>query len=236
MVMDKKSIAFNMISMQSAWEEDLRLLGIKLINVDDFTELFARLLFTVGVIFVIIQFMYARNSQRKDYYFSFFAVGITVFLLSYLLNSVKLELGFALGLFAIFGIIRYRTNTIPIKEMTYMFVVIGVAVINALANSKVSYAELLLTNMFIVGGLFILEKRLILKTEQEMNMLYDKIENLHSGHTEEVLKDIRSKTGMNIHRYRINKIDFLRDMAELTVFYYENGHKSKSDAHDENNR
>ncbi len=223
--MDRRTAMMDMMILQTEWEEKLRVLGIKLINVNDFVELVARLLFTVLIIFIIVQFMYARNSNRKDYYFSFFAVGIIVFLLSFLLNSVKLELGFALGLFAIFGIIRYRTDTIPIKEMTYMFVVIGVAVINALANKKVSYSELFMTNAFIIAGLWILEKRLILKTEQNMNMLYEKIENIHSSKSETLLEDLRNRTGINIHRYQIRKIDFLRDVAELTVFYYENGQK-----------
>ena len=106
-----------------------------------------------------------------------------------------------------------------------MFVVIGVAVINALSNKKVSYVELLMTNMFIVGGLWILEKRLILKTEHEMNMLYEKIENIHSNQNEELLADLRNRTGIRIHRYKINRVDFLRDVAELTVFYYENGNR-----------
>jgi lipid-A-disaccharide synthase-like uncharacterized protein len=224
--MNKGTFDINMMTMQTNWEEQLRFLGIKLINANDFFELVLRLLFTVFIIFIIVQFLYARNSKRKDYYFSFFAVGITIFLLSYLLNSVKLEIGFALGLFAIFGIIRYRTDTIPIKEMTYMFVVIGVAVINALSNKKVSYVELIMTNTFIVGGLWILEKRLTLRTEHEMNMLYEKIEYIHSTQKDHLLADLRNRTGIHIHRYRINRIDFLRDVAELTVYYYENGNTS----------
>ena len=145
------------LSELTSWEENLRFLGIKIINVADFTELLIRLTLNVFVSFLVVHYMYARNSRRKDFYFSFLAVGTVVFLLSFLLNSVKLELGFALGLFAIFGIIRYRTNAIPIKEMTYLFICIGVSVINALANKKVSMAELAFTNVAILVVTYLLE-------------------------------------------------------------------------------
>lgn len=213
----------NLFLLTSSWEESLRLFDIKLINVTDFFELMLRLLITAILIFVIVHFMYGKNSNRKDYYFSFFSVGVAVFLLCFLLNSVKLELGFALGLFAIFGIIRYRTDTIPIKEMTYMFIVIAVAVINALANKKVSYAELTLTNAVIILGLWLLEKHLKLRTEKEVSLTYEKIENIHTLNSEKLLQDLRDRTGINIHRFEIKDIDFLKDIAELTVYYYENG-------------
>lgn len=204
------------------WEDKWYLFDIKLINIADFTELVLRFMFTIAVIFIIVNYMYAKHSNRKDYYFTFFSVGLTVFLLSFLLNSVKLELGFALGLFAIFGIIRYRTYTVPIKEMTYMFVVIGIAVINALANKKISYAELFLTNGVIITGVWLLERYLLLRAEHAVDMIYEKIENIHSSNKEQLLEDLRRRTGIDIHRYKVNKIDFLKDTAELTVYYYEN--------------
>ncbi|HBY54872.1 MAG TPA: DUF4956 domain-containing protein, partial [Marinilabiliales bacterium] len=145
--------------------EEVKLFDIQLINLSDSAELFVRFAFNTLVLFMLIKVLYARHSNRKDFFFSYFAIGITVFLLCFLLESVKLELGFALGLFAVFGIIRYRTDAIPIKEMTYLFVVIGVSVINALANKKISYTELLVTNLAIVAGLYALEKVLRLKQE-----------------------------------------------------------------------
>ncbi len=191
--------------------------------------LLANLLITATIIFVILQFIYAKNSKRKDYYFSFFAVGITVFLLCYLLNNVKLELGFALGLFAIFGIIRYRTDAIPIKEMTYLFVVIGVAVMNALVNDSTGRIVLYITDLAIIGFLWILEKWLCLKSEQEIFLVYDNTENIHGDNNQQLLKDLRARTGIKIHRYKINKVDFLKDVVDLTAYYYENGNaKSNS--------
>lgn len=205
------------------WEENLRFLGIKIINVSDFSELLIRLVLNVFVTFVVVQYMYARNSRRKDFYFSFIAVGTVVFLLSFLLNSVKLELGFALGLFAIFGIIRYRTDAIPIKEMTYLFVVIGISVINALANKKVSYVELIFTNAAIVFGLYLLEKRLMLKQEGSIRLIYEKIENIHDDKKAILLADLKERTGINIKRYEIQKIDFLKDIADITLYFNVNG-------------
>ncbi len=226
----KEMVVTPYLAGMTDWEENLRFLGIKIINVSDFSELFFRLLLNLLVSFIVVQYMYARNSRRKDFYFSFLAVGTIVFLLSFLLNSVKLELGFALGLFAIFGIIRYRTDAIPIKEMTYLFVVIGISVINALANKKVSYAELAFTNSAIVFGLYILEKRLMLKQEGSIRLIYEKIENIHADKKDILLDDLKARTGINIKRYEINKIDFLKDIADITLYFNVNGDSEKQTA------
>lgn len=201
------------------WLESIRFLDIKLINVEDFIELLVRFAFNGIVLVLIIRYLYARNSKRKDFFFSYFAVGITVFLLCFLLESVKLELGFALGLFAIFGIIRYRTDPIPIKEMTYLFVVIGISVINALANKKVSYSELVITNAILVGGLYLLERILMLRQEYELEIRYERIENIHRMKEEDLIADLRQRTGIDIKRYEIRRIDFLRDVANITIFF-----------------
>jgi len=208
-----------------AWEDQLRFLGIKLVNMGDFMELLVRFVLNTTLIFIVVQFMYARNSKRKDFYFSYLAIGVIIFFLSTLLNSVKLELGFALGLFAIFGIIRYRTDAIPIKEMTYLFVIIGISVINALSSKKVSYAELLFTNAAIVFGLYILEKRLMLKQEGSIKLIYEKIENIHTKSESVLLDDLKERTGIDISRYEIIKIDFLRDVAEIRLYFIVNGKK-----------
>jgi len=211
----------------TSWEEDLRFLDIKIINVADFSELLIRLSLNLLVSLLLVHFLYARYSRRKDFYFSYLAVGTVVFLLSFLLNSVKLQLGFALGLFAIFGIIRYRTDAIPIKEMTYLFVIIGISVINALANKKVSYVELIFTNAAIIFGLYILEKRLMLKQEGSIRLIYENIENIHNDNKEALLADLKERTGINIIRYEIQKIDFLKDVADITLFFNVNDNDDK---------
>ncbi len=203
----------------SDWEEQLRFLGIKLINIGDFTDLIIRFVLNTTLIFLVVHFMYAKTSRRKDFYFSYLAIGVIVFLLCFLLNNVKLELGFALGLFAIFGIIRYRTDAIPIKEMTYLFIIIGISVMNALSNKKVSYAELVFTNVAIIFGLWFLENRLSLKQEQSIRLIYEKIENIQTQSKEKLLADLKERTGINIKRFEIQKIDFLRDVVEITLYF-----------------
>lgn len=205
---------------------DLKFLGIKLINPEDYIELIVRFALNLMVTAFIVVGLYAKTSKRKDFYFSYIAISIVIFLLCFLLESVKIELGFALGLFAIFGIIRYRTDAIPIKEMTYLFVVIAVAVINALANKKVSYAELITTNLLIVGGLYILEKILNLRQEISQRITYEKIENLHADRKEELLADLKLRTGINIKRIEVERIDFLRDTARILIYYDVNGTKN----------
>lgn len=203
----------------------MKFLGMKLINPEDLVSLLVRFSLNLIVIMAIVIGLYAKNSRRKDFYFSFIAVSIVIFLLCFLLVSVKIELGFALGLFAVFGIIRYRTDSIPIKEMTYLFVVIVVSVINALANKKISYAELITTNILIVGILYILEKVLNLRQEISQWIIYEKIENLHADKKEELLADLKERTGINIKRFEVERIDFLRDTAQIIIFYNVNGTK-----------
>jgi hypothetical protein len=197
----------------------IRINDIKLFNPEDFLQLLLRFGMNLLVTVVVVFFIYAKNSRRKDFYFSYIAISITVFTLCFLLESVKLELGFALGLFAIFGIIRYRTDAIPIKEMTYLFVIIGISVINALSNKKVSYSELLFTNMVIVGAMWGLEKILNLRQEACLRVIYEKVENLHTLNREELTRDLENRTGIKIKRFEILEINFLRDIAKIMVYH-----------------
>lgn len=151
----------------------------------------------------------------------------------FLLENVKLELGFALGLFAIFGIIRYRTRQVPIKEMTYLFLVIGISVINALANKKVSYAELIFTNVMVVASTFILEKVWLLKHESSKVIVYEKIDLIKPENYLALIDDLQLRTGIRlINRAEVGKIDFLRDVAQVKIFYFEE-HNTMNSADDD---
>lgn len=211
--------------------ENIRFLDIRLINVADTLELLLRFAFNAFVLFLIVWKIYNKRGNSKQFSLSFMAIGAVVFLLTFLLNSVKLQLGFALGLFAVFGIIRYRTDPIPIKEMTYLFVIIGVSVINALANKKVSYVELILTNGAIFVGLYYLEKVLNPRREITMRMRYEKIELINKHDDARLLEDIRERTGLNITRFTVERIDYLRDIADMTLYYFEDdpAYKKKDD-------
>jgi hypothetical protein len=137
-----------------------------------------------------------------------------------MLGNVKLQLGFALGLFAVFGIIRYRTNPMPIKEMTYLFVIIGISVINALANKKVSYAELFFCNFIVVFIIYALEKLWLLRHESCKTITYEKIDLIKPEKYNELKADLEQRTGLKINRIEIGKINFLRDTALINIYYY----------------
>ncbi len=200
--------------------EPIKFLGIDLIDQEDFFKLIFRFFLNLLMVTIIARYIYYEVQKRKDYLFTYFLISLVVFLLCFLLDNVKLELGFALGLFAIFGIIRYRTDAIPIKEMTYLFIVIGVSVINALANKKVSYAELMFTNFAVLAVTYGMEKIWLLKHEVGKVILYEKIELIKPERHKELLEDLQQRTGLKINRVEIGKIDFLRDVTTIRIYYY----------------
>ena len=199
---------------------ELELFKIKLVDIEDFTALAARFALNILVCLVIVRVLYYNATKRKDYLFTYILISTTVFLLCYLLESVKLQLGFALGLFAVFGIIRYRTTTIPIKEMTYLFIIIGLSVINALSNKKVSYAELLFANLTIVAIVWGLERIWLLKNETSKTIVFEKIDLIKPENYQLLLEDLKERTGLLINRAEVGKINFLRDTAEVKIYYF----------------
>lgn len=206
-----------------------KLLGIKILDSEDFVELIVRFLFNTGVILFLVRYLYYSVTKRKDYLFTYILISTTIFFLCFLLESVKLELGFAFGLFAIFGIIRYRTTTIPIKEMTYLFVTIGISVINALSNKKVSYAELVLTNLVIVSIVWSLEKIWLLKHEATKIIVYEKIQLIKPESEASLIEDLENRLGLKINRIEIGDVNFLRDSADIKIYYYSNYQYNKED-------
>lgn len=210
-------------------EEASRFFGTKLINLEDFLELIFRFFFHMAIAILLIRYLYYPVTKRKDYLFTYVLISVTIFLLCFLLENVKLQLGFALGLFAIFGIIRYRTNPIPIKEMTYLFVVIGQAVINALANKKISYAELVFTNFAILGIVFIVERLWLLKHESSKVIVYEKIDLVRPEKYLDLMDDLEKRTGLNIRRAEVGKIDFLNDTARVIIYYYSSENLNMAD-------
>ena len=197
----------------------MELLGLETFNPINFTNLVFRLLLNLVVTGVIIFAFYYRKTHRKDYLTTFGLISLTVFLLVFLLDNVTMQLGFALGLFAIFGIIRYRTIVIPIKEMTYLFVLIGVSIINALANNKVGFIELIFTNALFLFFCWLFESRFIKNHISTKVVMYDNIKLIRAGLEAELKKDLEERLGLNIVKIEIGKVDFLKDCAMLTVSY-----------------
>lgn len=189
---------------------------------DDFYKLIFRFLMNFIFLTVIIRFVYYPSSKRKDYVFTYYLISTIVFFLCFTLKKYELDIGMALGLFAVFGIIRYRTNPIDIKEMTYLFVVIGVSVINSLANKKMSLTEILTANAIIIAILAGVERYWALKQEESKSIVYEKIENIKPENYQCLIQDLENRTGLIINKVTIGDVDFLRDTAKVTIFYFNN--------------
>jgi len=215
---------------------DIRFAGIEIIDIRAFLGLLFRFALNFSVIMVLVRWLYYSKTKRKDYLFTYILISSLVFLLCFLLENVTLQIGFALGLFAIFGIIRYRTNAIPIKEMTYLFLIIGVSVINALSNASTSLTDLLFSNIIIILITYGLENVWLLKHESSKLIIYEKIDLIKSGNREALVNDLQERTGISkINRVEVGKINFLRDICDLTIYYYDTkGKESNVDSISEN--
>ena len=187
---------------------------------DDFFKMIFRFIINFTFLTLIIRFIYYPFTKRKDYVFTYYLISVIVFFLCFTLKKYELDIGMALGLFAIFGIIRYRTDPIPIKEMTYLFVVIGVSVINSLANKKMSYAEIIGANTLIITILVIIERYWALKQEESKSIIYENIENIKPENYEKLKSDLENRTGLNDNKVTIGDVDFLKDTASVTIFYF----------------
>ena len=189
-----------------------------LIDMADLWQLLFRFVFNFIVVGIIIHFFYYPKSKRRDYYFTFTLISISVFFLIFLLGSVKLKIGFALGIFAIFGIIRYRTESVPIREMTYLFTITALSVINAL-SIQVGLTEILVTNAIFLLVTCLLESERWLKHTSSKLILYDRIQLITPDKREELIADLSARTGLHIQKIEIGHIDFLRDAAFIKVYY-----------------
>ena len=205
------------------------LLNIELVNWEDFLDLLLRTGFNMLIVVILVRYLYYRITPRKDYLFTYILISAVVFFMVFLLENIKIELGFALGLFAIFGIIRYRTRQIPIREMTYLFLVIGISVINALANKKVSYAELLFTNFAILIITYLLEHVFFLRHETKKVINYENVELIKPEKRAERIRDLEFRTGLDITRVEIGRIDYLRDSVRVFIYYFEKDWTSIND-------
>ena len=161
-----------------------------------------------------------RIKDEKDYVFTFFMFNILTVFICYLLRKVPMEMGFALGLFAVFGILRYRTEAIPIRQMTYLFIVIGLSMINSLANKSISWFEILLANGIITIITYLIDRVWFSTIELTKTILYEKIELIKPENEQELIEDLKQRTGLQIVAVKIDKVDFLRDTAQIKIYYH----------------
>lgn len=187
---------------------------------DDFYTLLFRL--TVNLIFmtIIIRYLYYPITKRKDYLFTYYLIGLITFFLCFGLKKLDIDTGMGLGLFAIFGIIRYRTDAIEIKEMTYLFLIIGISVVNSLASKKISLAEMALINVAVVVVTYGLEYLWLVKHLTRKTIVYERIDLIVPNRYEEMKADIENRTGLTVNRVDVGKINFLDDTASVKIYYY----------------
>ncbi len=187
---------------------------------EDFYGLLIRLGINLFFLTILIRVLYYSKTKRKDYLFTYYLIGTITFFLCFGLMQMDIDTGMGLGLFAIFGIIRYRTDAIEIKEMTYLFMVIGVSVINALASNDLSISEVGVINISIILLTFLLENIWLMKHETRKTINYERIDLIKPENYELLRADLEKRTGLSINRVEVGKIDFLNDTAMVRIFYY----------------
>jgi len=182
-------------------------------------NLIIRFGFNLSIAFIIIKLIYQRNhSNNLDFVFTYFMFNSLIFFFAFLLANITINIGFAFGLFAVFSILRYRTDPIPIKEMTYLFIVITIGVINALSSAEVSYAALLFTNVTLVGLTYFLETYWQHNALIHRTVEYEIIENIKPENHEKLLLDLEDRIGMPILKFKIHRINFLRDTVRISIY------------------
>ena len=183
-------------------------------------KFFIRLGIDLVTVFVLIRLIYFPQYKNREFFFPFFIFNLIIFLVTFLMNKVEMSMGAAFGLFAVFGILRYRTTEdISIKDMTYLFLVIAIGMLSAI--TKGDWQEISMINFIIILLTFMLESNLLMKKELGKIVQYENIEMIKPENHERLLADLKARTGLDIHRFSITKIDFLRDTAAVRIYYYE---------------
>ncbi|MBQ2373767.1 MAG: DUF4956 domain-containing protein [Alistipes sp.] len=193
-------------------------LGVPLCDTQSLLHLLMRFAFNLLVTWIIARYCYYVKSQRKDYVLTYMLFGAAMFLLIFLMESVSIQIGMTLGLFAIFGVIRYRTETVPIREMTYLFIFICVAVINGLALN-ISYVELLVANLMLLLLIWTVEGRRLLRHTSAKLVIYEKINLITPDKRAEMIADLEERLGHKVEKVEVGHVDFLRDVAFVKVYY-----------------
>ena len=184
------------------------------------SKFFIRLAVDLISVFVLIRFIYYPSYKTREMFFSFFIFNLIIFLVMFMISKVEISVGAGFGLFAVFGIMRYRTEDVSTKDMTYLFLAIAMGMISAV--SKGGWDELSLINGIILLVTLLLETNILMKKELGKTVSYENIEMIKPENHQKLLEDLKQRTGLNIHKFSITKVDFLRDMATIRIYYYDN--------------
>lgn len=184
-------------------------------------------LFVIGMVvnlifsMIVVRGIYYPRRRAQDYVFTFMAFSVVVYLIMGLFTSVELSIGAGFGLFALFSVLRYRTDTVPIREMTYLFVIIALPIINSILFSSGDYENLILSDLMVIAVLWILEKRWGFKYEQRKLVRFEKIDLVRADRREELVDELRERTGLMVTSVEVVEMDYLRDSADLIITYNE---------------
>lgn len=190
-------------------------------------EMITRFLLNFIVVWVIVHFLYYPKGHRRDYYFTFMLLSASIFMLIYLMDGSRMEIGAALGLFAVFGIIRYRTESVPIREMTYLFFLVALSVING-TTAALSFVEHIAANLILLCTVWFSERFLLVRKEGCKFVKYDNIDLIKPDRYEELKEDLERRLGLDVLRVEVGAVDFLTDMAMLRVYYNDPNAQIKS--------
>ena len=167
---------------------------------------------------LIILLIYYPNYKKMDYIFTFIIFNLVIFLLTYVLKNVKLSMGAAFGMFAVFSMLRYRTSGLSVRDMTYIFIFIALGLISA---TEIEIFQLVVIHAIMLLGIYIMDGNFIIRREFSKNVLYENIEMIKPEHQKALIEDLSARTGLKIHRVSVEKVDFLRDSALIRIYYYE---------------
>lgn len=196
----------------------MELFGIPFFD-DDFYKMIFRFLINIFFLTALIKYSYYKFSEKADYLFTFYLVGTIVFFLCFTLKKYEIDLGLALGLFAIFGILRYRTDPLKVREMTYLFVVIGLSLVNALSNKKMSYTEIFVANSIVVAMAYFLDRYWNQQKTNTKDILYESLEHIRPEHHELLKTELEHKLGVEILSISLGQIDFKAETVKIKIRY-----------------
>jgi hypothetical protein len=182
-------------------------------------KFFIRLLINVVSVFILIRLIYLPVYKKKGLFFTYFMFNLVIFIITYLMNKVELSMGAAFGLFAVFSLLKYRTANISAKDMTYLFVAIAMGLISAVA--KGNYFEISLINSLFLLFAFLLDGNMFLKNENTQKIQYENIDNIKPENHQRLIEDLKKRTGLDIYKISVSKINFMKDTAVVKVFYKE---------------
>ncbi|MBQ8336573.1 MAG: DUF4956 domain-containing protein [Bacteroidaceae bacterium] len=207
--------------------KEKRISDNKFIDVPHVRDLLIAFLINLIAIMIVVRGLYYPKCKRGEFFFTYILIAISTFMLIYVLGDVKLKAGIALGLFAIFSIIRYRTEQVAIREMTYLFIIIAISAINGLTVSELSYGEVLIINLLFIISIWICESKLLISHYSYKVIKYDNINLIATDKREELIADLEKRTGLKIEKVEVGSIDFLKDAA-IVKMYYKSGQSNNS--------